>query len=65
MTVVYSLNKFNSLKNKNYENILSQEVLDDISDFLSKLNITDTKKNIKQEKYKKKRSNKLGTSKRF
>lgn len=54
MTVIYSLSKFYSLKNKDYENILSQEVLNDISDFLSKLNITDTKKNIKQEKYKKK-----------
>ena len=54
MTVIYSLNKFYSLKNKDYENILTQEVLNDISDFLSKLNITDTKKNIKQEKYKKK-----------
>lgn len=54
MTVVYSLNTFDSLKNNNYENILSEEVLNDINDFLSKLNITDTKKNTKQEKYKKK-----------
>ena len=62
MTVIYSLSKFYSLKNKDYENILSQEVLNDISDFLSKLNITDTKKY--KTKYKK-RYNKLGASKGF